>query len=495
MISFLKSCWRRRWLRGVVYTLVSLLLVAVLLYQWINWKGARAWQAAQDRYSADGETLDIAKLLPQPIPEAQNYGAIPLLRYIALESGSDARRRLGELELGSSSERPALADGVTRGQAIDLKAWEKWLRAEERWALPEAERNPAATIMQMLKSKDEVVEPLVAALDRRGCRWIPEWEDAALPGNFFAIPMPHYQPVQRMARYLCLRSVVAAQLGDARQAHDLVRVQLRLAQASLEDPFLIGELVGAAVLKMAMSSIWEICRLHVGTVDDFRVLSEELAEFDLHAAVLRACRTELAGAVGTLQWLKSANQNGALLMAADPKEPSHLDRLGRLIPSGWVDLNMATLVDLEHRWLIKPLREGGLRAMIHSTELRDELVRRGGWWHVDSVFAKLVIPSVQLISARLAQTQAEVDQAIIACGLEQARLATQGYPETLPVELQRTDVMSGQPMHYQRQTDGAYRLWSVGPDGVDGGGVRPSDEAMAKKMSSADYKGDWVWAF
>jgi hypothetical protein len=89
----------------------------------------------------------------------------------------------------------------------------------------------------------------------------------------------------------------------------------------------------------------------------------------------------------------------------------------------------------------------------------------------------------------LARHQTLVNQARLACALERYRLAQGQYPETLDaltprfIERLPHDLIGGQPLKYQRLDTTRYRLYSIGWNEKDDGGLPgPSRE-----------DGDWVW--
>jgi hypothetical protein len=66
----------------------------------------------------------------------------------------------------------------------------------------------------------------------------------------------------------------------------------------------------------------------------------------------------------------------------------------------------------------------------------------------------------------MASIQIRLDMTRIACALEEYYLDHRQYPESLEAldaGLPR-DVMSGEPYHYERTSDGRFRLWSTGPN-------------------------------
>ena len=73
-------------------------------------------------------------------------------------------------------------------------------------------------------------------------------EDARAFRRRSGIPLAHYQPlVFDLTRLLCLRSIAATRAGDHVKACEALRIALKINEASIKEPFLIGELFAKTV--------------------------------------------------------------------------------------------------------------------------------------------------------------------------------------------------------------------------------------------------------
>lgn len=106
-----------------------------------------------------------------------------------------------------------------------------------------------------------------------------------------------------------------------------------------------------------------------------------------------------------------------------------------------------------------------------------------------------MFPALSRIVEKFAAVQSSINLARVACALERYRLAHGEYPETLnalaPQFIAKLphDIINGQPLHYHRETDGRFVLYSVGWNETDDGG----QVALRKGGSVDQEKGDWVW--
>lgn len=519
-MNFLKRLWKYRIIRIFVWLTGSLVTVYVLACAWINYAGGRKWQAAQELMKREGEKLEFRALMPDPVPEEKNFCATPALKGIAAVVDHDEakgdpgakRKRLKDTALPSGKEsKPKQAAGAALGKLTDLKAWADWMRKEGSLVVPPDSGNPAKDVLAGLSKHEVVFAELAEGLDRPEARWTPEWKSRDLPENLFVTMVPQYGAAQAVGTSLSLRSIAEGRAGDFTKAHQDILVELRLARASLEDPFLIGVLVGYVQQANVAGDVWELCEAHAGSAEDFRRLQQELSRFDARAAVLHAFRGEMASSAETLLWMNRVAGSHFLETITvispmgEPNRPNWFARaLWSVVPRGWMDMNVATIVDLEFNHVIKPLRDKGLRAALEEgaateTELKNRRTSR----QLDSILACLMLPATTPVISRAAYTAALNNQTIIACALERWYLEHKSYPDSLE-ELKREgesplpgDPMSGGPMHYRRTADGHYALWSVGFDGKDDGGKRMLDPKKldSTRFSDPKYKGDWVWSF
>jgi hypothetical protein len=516
----MKNLFQNRWVRALAWTAVSIVTLYALIYAWMNWTGARMLRDAMARLKAEGETTDFRALTNEPIPDADNFCAIPALKDLPLVVDSDSekgepavrRRRLNALKFPSGDKIPA-KPRTGRPSAIgareDLGAWRDWLlKAGVAKDVAQSD-NPARDVLNVLSPNEPLFAELAAGLDRPYSEWTPAWRTRELPENLFAVTMPHLTASMALNQPLPLRAKAAARLGDAAKAHQSLRIMARLSEANSNDPFLIGLLVAATSSGVMTDALWEVCDAQVGSAADFAVLESLLASTDFKLATLRALRSEMAAGLNTMRYVKAKRDASVFLVVNElGEQPSGAGAatLARMLPAGFWDGSSAQLIEREFDTLIKPMRDQGWMAAIDSVAKRDaetEKERKHIYLHPYSIVASLMVPAFSSVIQRAAYTQCLVDQATIACALECHRLERGGYPDSLDgLKLANgkalpLDALSGKPMGYRKTENGKYKLWCVGFDGKDDGGKRVLDEKNpeATKFADKNYKGDWVWDF
>jgi hypothetical protein len=515
--------FRRRWLRLLAWTVISLITLLLLGAQYWNWRGARRWKQMQETIAREGESLDLHRITPEAIPDDQNFCALPLLKDQPLApADKDDTSELGKrrqkilaLAIPSNSKvgappTPSIASGVETGKAFDLNAWAEWLRKDGTLPMPKEPGDPAKDILAALVVQDDVVKELTAGLSRPDAQWTPAWINRTLPGNLFELPIPHLSPAQALGKGMYFRSIVAAGAGDAVKAHEALMIAMRLTQAGFREPFLIGLLVVCVNTQLTAGATWELCRTHQGTADQFRALQNTFAQCDFRKATLMAMRSELAAAVGAIDEIIRTSDVRILMATNGPEETSSSSSwwnsvLFRLIPTGFFRDNQATIADWNLRYMVRPVRDEGLLGALAQGRQMEKLLKehqKRRLSHPDEIFALLALPATATVSARVVYSQCINDQAIAACALERYRIEHGAYPDHLedanhpgekPIP---PDLISGKPMGYRKTPDGRYVLWSVGFDQKDDGGKRNlNPEAKQKKKSDLSYLGDWVWGY
>jgi hypothetical protein len=516
----MKNLFQNRWLRALAWTAVSLVTLYALLCAWMNWTGARMLSEALARLKAEGETTDFRAVTREPVPDAQNFCAIPALKDLSLQVDGDSekgepgarRKRLEALKFPSgdqAKDKPKLGRGAMFGEQVNLEAWRDWLRKAGLAKGTANAGNAGRDVLDALSVNDALVSELASGLNRSAAQWTPAWKTRELPDMLFNIALPHYNATQGLSLYLALRATAAARAGDTTKAHEALQIMAKLNEANMDDPFLIGLLVAATGSSIMVNAVWETCGEQCGSAADFAKLESALSATDYRRGALQAWRGELAAAVNAVQFTKTKRDGSMVAMMngmEKPKSDVIALLIDRLLPAGFFDGNSAVIVERELDHMIKPMRDQGWVATMEAAEeleakLREE--KRQPYEHPFHLMASTAIPAINAVTLHVAYTQCLVDQASIACALERHRIEYGGYPDSLdgmklasgkPLPM---DALSGKQMGYRKSDNGKYALWCVGFDGKDDGGRRVLKATLPEntRFHDKNYKGDWVWDF
>lgn len=501
----------RRWFRRLLWTLITLITLWVLLAVVLNWTGQRRWLRLNAELQAAGETLDFIKVLPPPIAEAQNFAAIDPLNGIRLAPGDslaakaaqakrDAIKKSCEFLHDDRVSQALSSDSLRQAQPPDLAKIIAALREQKQLELP-ANADAKALRHAMEKHLPMLSQLAEAARTRSEVEFLPRWDAAILPENLFALAMPHYTTAQDLSRALRLHGLACLESGDPAASVSDVIAMLRLAEGALQEPFLIGHLVGITQQQTAAELTWVLMQKRVLTAEMIQTLEQGFQRLNIPASLLQAMRGEMAAGVDTAALLEGdARQRAYLTKSADFEGGAWFNLLMVLIPRGLFTHMKASIVEIEHDLLIRPIRENGLNNAFHESDKVAEWSRSVSLWsRPDYLLVRLGIPVVGTIRIHSSFAENNRRQILIACALELHFLKHGSYPPKLG-DLATTSITAFDetPMHYRTSADDRYRLWHFGPDGKDDSGALAAEKPQNKKDTSprsTDYLGDWTWRY
>ncbi|RBP35185.1 hypothetical protein DES53_12511 [Roseimicrobium gellanilyticum] len=503
-----------RWIRFLVCSGAGLLVLYVGLTIWINHSGSHAWRSAQERLAREGVVLDLAAVKVAPIPASDNFCDIPLLAGINQfvdgdeAQGEPAAKRkaveaLGPPPLVDGFSRPWITNKNNEAAPLDLKEWSRWLRDGGHPMPVNDPSNPAREVLAALSYQDKAVAEMAAAADRPMARLQPDWTKEPLPELLVTRSTATLTTLQNLSMGLTLRAKAAAQAGDVARAHEAALILVRVTEATLEEPFALGLLVGITSAAQLSNVVRELAYFHCGSAEDFSRLRRAMERVNLRLATVQAFKEEIAVFVNASFYMDKHRME-ATPWLDDRELKSALQWTGWLIPKGWFESNAAAISNMTLDYVVLPVRDRSWAdVMVSQRQMEDHLMRaRKKWWrNTDQWMALLAMPTYTRIVERTVYGQCLWDQAIIACALEQYHKEHAGYPERLsdlaPLVTRALplDTFSARPMGYRTTPEGRYVLWGVGFDGVDDNGYRPKEKGGRNRPSNRDYKGDWVLEF
>jgi hypothetical protein len=525
-------------LRGALYVLGFVLagMVTIVALAWAieNWRGARAWAAVRRDLAARGEPLSFSQLLPPAPPDDQNFAATPLLRglfdYNRTASGPgqslwrdpQGQARVIAIALPPSKEpRSARFSDRTRrpsasDEHIDLMSYALGIRlrpqdcpptldpalAERygflppgvKWHKPTNEveiaasiKDPAREVLDFLNRFEPELQEIEQAARRPYSQFPIHYSEG------YNALLPHLAPLKQFDTMFSVRSAARLHEGDTNGAFHDALTCLRLAKTLRSEPLLISQLVDCAEHAIAIKAMWQGLASHQWSAEQLAAFQNELASFNFQTQAVAAIRGDRAGHNEFLDqfW----HQGRSSLDAISPEEP----REGVLLLAipwvpGWIRQNQLRINrydEIELRQISNPQWPASMAGRPDPTAARDA----AGLNEVSpyTVVARLLAPNLFKVHQKAARAQTLNRLATTACALERFRLAHAAYPKELaelkPFEQPGSyqDPMSGAPLRYELDgsTPAEFRLWSVGLNGHDDGGV------MLDKDN--DAQGDWVW--
>ena len=457
-LRFLAS--RKFWQR-VAFALAFLVTAIVVFYQVENARGRATWERYRREAVARGVKLDWRDFDPPPVPDAENFAAIPFLRQLGSRDAAvreaagklaklpSARDGFGNGRDGRPSDLAAESSLHLRlmlglqdarsGEAVDFEAWRECFERSGR--LPARTDDPAADVLRAMEDFEPILAQFRAALPR--------------PRNQISGPSERAQDADifylgdtlSLSRRLGLR--IAALLASGRTEEALIdwRVQYRLAEMFDGQPTLLAGMLRVMLTQVAVESVWHGLVREKWTEPQLGAIEAMLREVNLPETFHHTMASERAFCNSILD---EAKANGAALEIYYSSDRKKLTRYSwlRLVPNGWIAQNQLRL----NEW--------------HDDIFADSPHHTSGELQPWQLWAPywFIAGTARYYSGdtrRVVMTvQGEVDLCRIACALARFRSRHGAYPESLGelvpglLPALPPDRSDGQSLHYLRTDEG-----------------------------------------
>jgi hypothetical protein len=509
--------WIFSWrvIRRSLIVLAWMVTIVALFYGEENWRGSHSWSKYRDALTARGEQLDFKAFVPKPIPDAENFAATPEINswFVRYTNGtqSSASNAWADDAFAQANVNMSSSASDTPRHLTDLVGWQMAFAAVKAGNTnpaqpfqsdnvdPAARAEAARSILEALKPIGARLEELRAASGR------PE---AVYPvvytlDNPWGILVPHVIDVKNVCLRLNLRADAELVLGQSDRALDEVKLILRLGDSLKADPFLISYLVRLSTFHLAMQSIWEGLSEHRWSEAQLKELQAALASRDFLTDLERPLASERAAGILTADLLSQGKFKLNVLTDPNPTRGSIANAFGKIMPHGWYEmekLNYCRLYDLQldGDFDLAAKRVFPAKLAANTAALDRVFAGRNPLSTIlirHQLLSVIMLPALSNVPKKSAWGQATVDEAVLACALEQYRIAHGQFPDKLDalvpdfVSALPHDVITGGAYIYQRTTD-SFRLYSVGWNETDDGGK------VGMKGKTADpWQGDWVWEY
>ncbi len=524
IVSFIRWLCHWRNFKRFLFGAVCFVTLIALFHVEEDWRGKHDWWRFKHEWEARGVRFGAGSVIPAPVPDDQNFALAPV--FDTVDKLMDQKWRTQhrnphmdkngdqmewdtnlvnplEMTISESGESPTNGIGNWQKATVsDLKVWQDYYRLmaarTNQFPVPAQPQTAAQSVLLVLGRYDSTIEQLHQAARLPYSRF-PLSYDMEPPAG---ILLPHLAGLKRCAQVLQLRAIAELQNGQSDKALADVKLMLRLSDSIRTEPFLISHLVRIAIAHIALQPVWEGLAAHQWSDAQLGGLDSELAKVDLLTDYQTAMRGELMLCeIGDIEYLRHFPAEASDLMG-----DSAGDRSGRVlqwtiwqaIPHGWFYQNELHCARPMLEYYL-PLADVNRRMVRPGDVQRADSVVTSGLKHANpyNIIARLILPALGGAVRKSAYGQESVDLARVAIALERYRLVHGKYPESLdPLAPQFMgiiphDIINGQPLHYQRTTDGQFVLYSVGWNETDDGGVVVLSKGSTSRVDIS--KGDWVW--
>lgn len=329
---------------------------------------------------------------------------------------------------------------------------------------------------------------------------------AIIPGDYsvpYLQPIPNFVTLRFVAQMLAQRAQCDFLLNRPEDAlrevtlmHDMCKI---LEKPPTGKPLtLVEAMINVAISALYVSTVADGLRLNAWHKEQLVTLQDQCKGINLFSTVHDSFVAEQAASACTIEKTPASKiaELFVLVDVVNDKKPSIWNTIRnplylffKFCPRGWIYQNMVTVVSGIRSEDSVDLTNGTISPQYVKkafVDLDKSLKHRSPF----NIWASIAVPNASKAWQVTAHNQTLVNEGQIVCALERYHLANGFYPQQLDALVPQfmdkvpCDVIGGQPLHYQRNANGKFLLYSVGWNEVDNGG----------KDSGKDFtKDDWVW--
>ena len=495
--------------RRKILIIMGVVLVAAMLVAVIHHYQLRA---AVNAYIAElkvrGEPMDLAQVLPPPVPPEQN-NADTFRKAAAL---IDADKSLLETNSYSAMKMVAPGKAMICWQQADARGYD----ATNSWEVVAAAVAQNAKAFALLQ---QIIEKPIFDFQIK-------YEQGVADLNFTNF---YLAQTKRAAQRLSVAALCDLHRGDMIPAVQNLRAMIALTKATREERFVISELVRMAIASIALTVNWEILQAPNLTDGQLAALQRDWMSLEFIRPEENALAMERVTSEITLaKWRsskaelenyfeqgKEARENMgfpnkgtfALAKARIKFEIflwrywwSYRDEL-RSHKGYGVLLNTMRLVETNGSFLEALSAQNAALDQLGISKLNNSFDSiLSGETDFHSMLSESIV-TLAGIGRRVMRAEAAKQIVVTAIALKRYQLQRGNYPPNLDllvpefVSTTPRDPVDGKPLHYRLKADGTFLLYSVGDNGKDDGG----DPSLEKGFESSGFQWqhfhalDWVW--
>lgn len=523
--SWLRRLFSRRVLGRLLAGFLVFVTLLMLFYVEEKVRGRSAWERYKQELARQGISVDIKTILPPALPPEQNFARAPLLQPMYEVVSQQKRPDTPELK---KAEEPfsrlqeyweQLGYQFPPGMPANWRTgrWPDFLKS----LAPSRQKYPPKPSVPV-ESPDKAAELILEGLRQTLGPMLDELQADARtrPYSNFDIPYDRDDPFSillfHLAKFKTLgvqsatRATAELYLKQSDAAFRDTLFALHLSETLKDDPLLIAFLVEVALREIAINAVWYGLATHQWNASQLEQMQGRLEGINMMTQCQRALNGERVLMQRGIEGFARRFPRKVLfsdLCESDPDQPAPNKNkdleycLSHLYPKGWFyfeSINYQRLFLAHIQFQTNQTRLDLQASEEAFQQLEWEIggsdIRR--LFH-HRIFAGLMLPGLGKVIHKAANSQMASTMAATACALERYRLAHGAYPSRLdeltPKFLKQVplDLISGQPLKYQLNADGTFKLYSFGRNGVDDGGT----VVFTDSGSINQNEGDWVWQY
>jgi hypothetical protein len=434
----------------ILKIIAIVLVVLSLIYAIAVGVSAAKLRRAYADLEKDGRPMKQADVIPPEVPDTENAGLLYESAALLLKAQPAPEGNLQEY-LGGLSDK-FIKETIDPDKLTELQQ-----------LIDQEVVNQALSVIEQ-------------ASHRHSCRFDHDYNAG------INILLPNLSHLRRLAFILSAKACLEARSGNPDNAWNIATIQLRLANALLNEPILVSQLIRTGSIRLSCRTIRNICEIAPPNEQQYRSIQELLAGFDDVTPMVRAIDGErlLFG-----EWAFKLPKNELYKISSDNEYsddiPGFIYRL-IILRATFKPLFLADRAAYM-RFMHKSVK---LFEDPHShvqADLKEE--ERHEKFHM---LTSILMPAIFKIKEIHSEMTAELRITRAGLALLQHKQSGDVFPdklETLKLE-KINDPFSAEPLRYKAQGQN-FILYSVGPDQKDNGG--------SPKQKKQKDNWDIVWSY
>jgi hypothetical protein len=387
----------------MAFGLTSLATLCIVAFLIEDFRGEAAWKRYVEEAKRRGVELEFSAFLPTPVPDEENFAAIPFFIELASPDAAAKSRLEAQYLLPRGTPQALVKAAASRGAPLDFVE----IRAliDKTRALPEITENAPADVLQALELYEPVLSVLRSAALRPRSQFRGSWR-GPYDGDLYQLG-----DTLSLNNLIVLRTDALLASGRSDEALTVWRIAERLSSMLAHEPTLLPGMLRVTLIAQALPPVWR-------GMAQGRWLESELAEIefrlrgtDLKEAYVKGVQSERAAFNTTLEQSLASPRVMWPTLFGGPA----LSHWLRVLPRGWLRQNQLRV----NQWFDQVARaDSSTPAYVQQrtpfTYLLDLVAYNSG----------------EMAAFPLA-TQTELQLCRIAIALERFRLRTGAYPTRL----------------------------------------------------------------
>ena len=398
----------------------------------------------------DGRPMRQADVIPPEVPDSENAALLYESAALLLEAQPAPEGNL-QVYLGGLSDR-FIKESIKPDKLVELK---------------------------QLIEQDVVTQALSIVEQgtrRRLCRFEHDYNAG------INMLMPNLSHLRRLSFILSAKACLEARAGNCDRAWNIVRIQLRLADALLTEPIMISQMVRYGMIRLSCRTIREVCEIAPPNEQQYRSVQDLLAGLDEVAPMVRAIDGErlIFG-----EWAFNLPKNELYKIDPINEYPENLPGI----------INRLILFRITFKPMFLADRAAYMRFMHKSAQFFEDPSShvmadlKEEEHHVKyHMMTSMLMPAIFRLKTIHSEMTAELRITRAGLALLQYKQNRDAFPDTLEA-LKLSDIIdpySTEPFRYKAQGQD-FILYSIGPDKKDNGG------SPREKKQEKDW--DIVWSY